>query len=57
LKNFSNFSKNTSEIKKYDIPITNAQIEAIKILDEKNYWLTSENEGGGYPKLIRVKLN
>ena len=55
LKNFSNFSNNPSKIKKYDIPITNAQIEAVKIINEKEFWMTSENEGGGYPKLIKVK--
>ena len=55
-KKFSHNKTKHSIFKKYDIPVTNAQIEAIKILDEKNYWLTSENEGGGYPKLIRVKL-
>ena len=55
LKNFSNFSNNQSKIKKYDIPITNAQIEAVKIINEKEFWMTSENEGGGYPKLIKVK--
>lgn len=54
---FSYKTSKDSVFTKYEIPITNAQIEAIKIIDEKNYWLTSENEGGGYPKLIRVKLN
>ncbi len=56
LKNFSNFSNNQSKIKKYDIPITNAQIEAVKIINEKEFWMTSENEGDGYPKLIKLKL-
>ena len=54
---FSYKTSKDSVFTKYEIPITNAQIEAIKIIDEKNYWLTSENEGDGYPKLIRVKLN
>ena len=54
-KKFSHNKTKDSIFKKYDIPVTNAQIEAIKILDEKNYWLTSENEGG-YPKLIKVRL-
>ena len=53
---FSYKTSKDSVFTKYEIPITNAQIEAIKIIDEKNYWLTSENEGDGYPKLIRVKL-
>jgi hypothetical protein len=53
---FSYKTSKDSVFTKYEIPITNAQIEAIKIIDEKNYWLTSENEGDGYPKLIRLRL-
>ena len=53
---FSYKSSKDSVFAKHEIPITNAQIEAIKIIDEKNYWLTSENEGDGYPKLIRLRL-
>ena len=55
-KNFSYKKTNDSIFEKYDIPITNAQIEAIKIINDKNFWLTSEDEGGGYPKLIKLKL-
>tara|TARA_X000001036_G_scaffold154558_2_gene146735 strand:- start:360 stop:1268 length:909 start_codon:yes stop_codon:yes gene_type:complete len=53
---FSYKTSKDSVFAKHEIPITNAQIEAIKIIDEKNYWLTSENEGDGYPKLIRLRL-
>ena len=54
-KNFSgNLNKNS--FKKYIIPITNAQIEAIKIINKDFFWLTSENEGEGHPKLIKLKL-
>ena len=53
---FSYKTSKDSVFTKHEIPITNAQIEAIKIIDEKNYWLTSENEGDGYPKLIRLRL-
>ena len=55
-KNFGSKKTKGSIFKKHDIPITNAQIEAIKIINDKNFWLTSENEGGGYPKLIKLKL-
>tara|TARA_X000000950_G_scaffold198329_1_gene238879 strand:+ start:4197 stop:5105 length:909 start_codon:yes stop_codon:yes gene_type:complete len=55
-KKFSQKTTKDSIFKKYNIPITNAQIEAIKIIDKKNYFLTSENEGDGYPKLIKVRL-
>ena len=56
---FNSFRDNINRqpnFKRYDIPITHAQIEAIKIIDEKKYWLTSENEGGGYPKLIKLYM-
>ncbi len=55
---FKNFSTNLNKnsFQKYIIPITNAQIEAIKIINKDFFWLTSENEGGGYPKLIKLKL-
>ena len=55
-KKFSHNKTKDSIFKKYDIPVTNAQIEAIKIINEKSFWVTSENEGGGYPKLIKVRL-
>ena len=56
---FKKFSHRTSKnlfFKKHVIPITNAQIEAIKIIDNNNFWLSSENEGGGYPKLVKLNL-
>ena len=55
-KNFSYIKTNDTIFQKFNIPITNAQIEAIKIINDKNFWLTSEDEGGGYPKLIKLKL-
>ena len=55
-KNFSYIKTNDTIFQKFSIPITNAQIEAIKIINDKNFWLTSEDEGGGYPKLIKLKL-
>ena len=29
---------------------------ADSLFNNKNFWLTSENEGGGYPKLIKLTL-
>ena len=53
-KNFGSKKNQDFTFQKHDIPITTAQIEAIKIVNDKNFWLTSENEGGGYPKLIKL---
>ena len=55
-ENFSSKKTKDSIFRRHYIPITNAQIEAIKIINNKNFWLTSENEGGGYPKLIKLTL-
>ena len=56
---FNNFNlKNINSLKyiNYKLPIRDAQIEAIKIIDNQSFWLTSESEGFGYPKLIKITL-
>ncbi len=56
----SNFIKNgwnSIAIKKYLIPIEKAQIEAVKIQDVSNFWLTSEGEKNGFARLIDLKVN
>ena len=42
--------------KKYRIPIERAQIEAVKIISEKQYWITSEDEGLGNPYMYKLEL-
>lgn len=57
---FLNFDyKNIQNLKfeKYLIPVTSAQIEAVKIYDLDTFWLTTENEGNGPPRLFKVCLN
>ena len=39
------------------IPVTSAQIEAVKVRDSQTFWLTSENEGTGFPRLFKVCLD
>ena len=41
---------------KFKIPIDKAQIEAIKIIDKKTFWVTSEDEGIGNPYMYKVKV-
>jgi len=55
-KNFNFKNINSSKFIKYKLPIRDAQIEAIKIIDNKTFWLTSESERFGYPRLIKIKL-
>ena len=41
---------------RYNLPIKNAQIEAIKIINDSTFWITSEDEGVGYPRLFKIKI-
>jgi len=55
-RNFDLNNINYSKFIKYKLPIRDAQIEAIKIIDNKSFWLTTESEGFGYSRLIKIKL-
>ena len=50
--------KNLGEKKfrKIKIPIERAQIEAIKIIDNKTFWITSEDEGIGNPYMYKIGI-
>ena len=45
-----------SVIEKFKIPVGKAQIEAVKIIDESSFWITSEDEGNGLPRLFKFKI-
>ena len=56
---FKNFELNNLEnntFKKFKIPLEQAQIEAVKIIDEKTFWVTSEDEGVGSPFMYKIEL-
>ena len=56
---FENFKLNNLEnntFKKFKIPLEQAQIEAVKIIDEKTFWVTSEDEGIGSPFMYKLKV-
>ena len=44
------------EFMKFKIPIEPAQIEAIKIIDNKTFWITTEDEGFGSPFMYKVGI-
>ena len=46
-----------SKMRKFLLPVGPAQIEAIKIIDAHEFWLTSEDEGLGAPRLFKVRLD
>ena len=55
LENFD-LSKKKYSIDIFQIPIKKTQIEAVKIIDNYTFWLTSENEKNGYPYLYKFSL-
>tara|TARA_B100001057_G_scaffold128096_1_gene127115 strand:- start:1074 stop:1955 length:882 start_codon:yes stop_codon:yes gene_type:complete len=44
------------EFMKFKIPIEPAQIEAIKIIDNKTFWITTEDEGLGSPFMYKIGI-
>tara|TARA_B100001093_G_scaffold386562_1_gene372509 strand:- start:4204 stop:5034 length:831 start_codon:yes stop_codon:yes gene_type:complete len=57
---FENFSiENFANIKleQYEIPIGKTQVEAIKIIDEKSFWITSEDESSSKSaRLMKISI-
>ena len=40
-----------------EIPIGKTQVEAIKIIDRKNFWITSEDESGSkHARLLKLNI-
>ena len=54
----SDFSLNNKnqKIDMYEIPVGKTQVEAIKIIDKDNFWITSEAEFMGSPFLYKISL-
>jgi len=56
---FEDFNLETlaeKKFRKFKIPLDGAQIEAIKIIDDKTFWITSEDEGIGSPYMYKIKV-
>ena len=43
-------------MKKFKLPLDGKQVEAIKIIDQNNFWITSEGEGESFPMLFKIQL-
>ena len=56
VNNFDSENLNKISFIRYNLPIKNAQIEAIKIINDSTFWITSEDEGVGYPRLFKIKI-
>ena len=56
---FEDFNLETlaeKKFRKFKLPLERAQIEAIKIIDDKTFWITSEDEGIGSPYMYKIKV-
>ena len=56
---FEDFNLETlaeKKFRKFKIPLERAQIEAIKIIDDKTFWITSEDEGIGSPYMYKISV-
>ena len=55
-ENFTLERLSEKNFKKYLIPIEKAQIEGIKIIDDKTFWITSEDEGSGSSYMYKIAI-
>ena len=56
IKNFNVSKIKNLKFDTYEIPIGKTQVEAIKIIDKNNFWITSEAELFGSPLLYKISL-
>ena len=56
IENFSIEKKDDWNIKMFEIPVGKTQVEGIKIINSSTFWLTSEQEKKGDPKLFKIKI-
>jgi hypothetical protein len=56
MTDFSYHHLDKKNFKRYQLPLDRAQIEAVKIIDTNHFWITSEDEGNGYPRLFKLTL-
>ena len=56
IKKFNISRLKNLKIETYEIPIGKTQVEAIKIIDKDNFWISSEAEFMGSPYLYKISL-
>jgi len=57
IENFVLNGYDNIDLKRYLIPVKPAQIEAVKIINNSEFWITSESELKGAPRLFHLKLD
>lgn len=53
-ENFSLNQLDQQKLKRYQLPLDNAQVEAVKILPDNSIWISSEGEGVNTPFLFKI---
>ncbi len=56
LHSFDLENLNQVKMKKFKLPLDGKQIEAVKIIDQNTFWVTSEDEGNSFPMLYKIEL-
>ena len=56
INNFKGNGYKNLKFDRYKIPVENAQIEAIKIINQKEFWVSSESEEQNTPSLFHIKI-
>ncbi len=56
IQNFNKSGNKNYDLMRYIIPVNSAQIEAVKIINKTEFWITSEGESKGEPRLFKLKL-
>ena len=52
--NFGLDQLDQQHLKRYQLPLDNAQVEAVKILPDNSIWISSEGEGANIPFLFKI---
>ena len=56
LHSFDLENLNQVKMKKFKLPLDGKQIEAVKIIDQNTFWVTSEDEGNSFAMLYKIEL-
>ena len=56
LPNFNSKKLEELQFIKHKIPVDRAQIEAIKIINQNTFWVTSEAKGKNSSRLFKIKI-
>ena len=56
INNFKGNDYKNLKLDRYKIPVENSQIEAIKIVNQQEFWVSSESEEENTPSLFHIRI-